>query len=468
MTRGTSPSNSADGGVCASASATQVIVLVADGFGSAAATAYRHFQEGTPPLWESGVQALVRTGSASSPVTDSAAAATAYATGVKTYNGAVAVDVHGEPLPSVLDLASRAGMATGIVSTAAITDATPAAFAASAPDRADHLGIAQQYVDNGDLDVILGGGGASFLGDPDGDGASTLAEAVDDGFTLVSTPEQMETATGDRLLGLFSDEAFDAPIGHGALGDRPPDEPSLAAMTDVALSRLSADQDGFFLLVEEEATDDAGHANDSAAMMAAARSYEHALKVALDYAEANPGTLVISVADHETGGVTLELGPTRTPAIYEGFTASYAEILVALQATAGSFPDDADPGLVLDAVNATLLALTGGSVALTGAELASILDATGPAAYAALADLLNARGGLDYSTTGHTAADVVLSAWGSGADLRGGVIENSAVAGWLAEAMGLSFDEAAGGCPASPEEARSEPVLPPDLDLLLA
>ena len=74
-----------------------------DGFGSAAAGAYRAFQGGTPPVWEAAVQALVRTGSADNPVTDSAAAATAYATGVKTYNGGVGVDPDGAALPSLID-----------------------------------------------------------------------------------------------------------------------------------------------------------------------------------------------------------------------------------------------------------------------------------------------------------------------------------------------------------------------------
>ena len=121
----------------APALAKNVIFMVPDGFGDAAATAYRYFK-GTeePPAWEHGLQASVQTHSASSPVTDSAAAATAYATGVKTYNGGIAVDVDGNPLVSVLDLASEAGKATGIVTTDAVTGATPAAFAASNVDRA--------------------------------------------------------------------------------------------------------------------------------------------------------------------------------------------------------------------------------------------------------------------------------------------------------------------------------------------
>jgi alkaline phosphatase len=409
--------------------------MVADGFGSAQHRAYRYFKEdGAPPVWEDGFRALVRTGSASSPTTDSAAAATAFATGVKTRNGAVAVDADGDPLVSVLDLASEDGKATGIVSTAAITDATPAAFAASTADRTDHAGIAQQYVDDGRLDLILGGGRARFTVDADGDGATTLEEAQAAGFAYVSTREEMLDAAGDRLVGLFSDGDLGPPIGNGAAGARPAGEPSLAEMTEAALDRLSKDPDGFFLVVEEEGTDRWGHANDGATVMNAAKAYEDAVRVAKAFAEANPGTLVISVADHETGGLTLPLASGRTPAIFRSFTATYADVLAAIEeALAGA----ADP---VASVRQIVLGATGGAVSLTDVEIGSVVEArTSADAYAALAMILNARGGLDYATRGHTAADVALSAYGAGADLHGGVLENTAVAHWLAEAMGLSM-----------------------------
>ncbi|WP_299365123.1 alkaline phosphatase [uncultured Paracoccus sp.] len=108
--------------------------MVPDGFGDMAAEAYELYKD-SKPAWEGGFQALVRTSSASDPVTDSAAAATAYATGVKTNNGSIAVDVDGNPLVSLLTLAHGAGKAAGIVSTDVVTGATPAAFAASDEDR---------------------------------------------------------------------------------------------------------------------------------------------------------------------------------------------------------------------------------------------------------------------------------------------------------------------------------------------
>ena len=213
--------------------AKNVIFMVPDGFGDEAASAYRAFKGGAA-VWEAGRRALVETGSASSAVTNSAAAATAYATGVKTRNGAIAVDLDGDPLVSILDLASDAGKATGIVSTDVVAGATLAAFAASNADRDNRDEIAQEYVDAGDLDVILGGGRESFAADPDRDGRTTLAEAREAGFDTVSTAEELRAADGDRLLGLF---------GVGPLGLPTGDDPSLAVLTDAALERLSDDED---------------------------------------------------------------------------------------------------------------------------------------------------------------------------------------------------------------------------------
>jgi alkaline phosphatase len=445
--------------------ATSVILMIPDGFGQAASTAYRYFKRGAAPVWEEGFKALVQTDSADSPVTDSAAAATAFATGMKTTNGAIAVDVDGNPLVSVLDLASLAGKATGIVSTAAITDATPAAFAASTADRDDQDQIAQQYIDNGDLDVILGGGLTHFSVDADGDGATTLEEAQAAGFAVASTRDELLAAAGDRLIGLFSDGDLSAPIGNGGIGDRPPEEPSLSEMTEAALARLSQDEDGFFLLVEEEGTDLWGHANDAATLMNAARSYEDAVKVALDYAEAHPGTLVISVADHETGGMTLDLDEVSTPFVFRKFEATYEQMLVAVRERVTSLGPDAEATAIVDGVNDVMSSLTGGSISLSVGEIAAVLSAPRREAEAELASILNARGGIEFSNTGHTAVDVPLSAFGAGADLYGGIIDNTTVAHLLAEAMGLSFPDASpaesfdttgNGCSANSEDGNSQ------------
>jgi alkaline phosphatase len=413
--------------------ATSVIFMVPDGFGDVAAEAYE-FYKGSEPLWDSGFQALVRTASASHPVTDSAAAATAYATGVKTNNGSIAVDVGGNPLVSILTLAHDAGKATGLVSTDAVTGATLAAFAASNKDRDNRTDIAQDYVDRGELTVILGGGREDFWADPDQDGIATLHEAEAAGFDYVTTAEELGAADGERLLGLFNFGPLGLP-----LGDRS-GEPTLAEMTDAALDRLAADQDSFFLVVEAAGTDIWAHANDAASVMRAAEEYDNAMQVALDYAQSHPGTLVVSVADHETGGMRLDASGERTPAVFQTFEATAAEMVFEALEAVADLGFNLSPRSIIRTVRETVSDLTGGSVRLTRDEITSILDASSlEDAITDFSALLNARGGVEFTTTGHTDAEVSLFAFGPGADLLEGTVDNTEVGLWLADAMGLSF-----------------------------
>jgi alkaline phosphatase len=435
------------------ATAKNVIFLLPDGFGPAADTGYRWFKgEGaSDPIWEDYLRVHVQTDSADNPVTDSAASATAYATGVKTFNGGVGVDAEGNEVDSVLDLASQAGKSTGIVSTAAIWDASPAAFAASNVDRGNAGAITQEYVDNHDLDVILGGGRAAFELDTDGDGQTTLQEAQAGGFDYVSTAAELAGYDGDRLLGLFNEQDMAPPIGGAALGERPNGEPSLAEMTQAALNVLQNDDDGFFLFVEEEGTDTWGHANDAGTVFHSGASFEQAWQVALDYAKEHPDTLIVSVADHETGGMTLELGNDQLPSVFQDFTATYEEIGNAILAAVEALGDNPDAATVSETVNGIVSDLTGGAVTLTVSEIGAILGAADEeAAYALLAETLNARGGIEFSTTGHTAADVPLYAYGPGAELFNGVIDNTVVGHLVAEAMGLSL-------PGGPTDPGEEP-----------
>jgi alkaline phosphatase len=413
--------------------ATSVIFMVPDGFGDVAADAYELYK-GREPVWEGGFQALVETSSASRPVTDSAAAATAYATGVKVNNGSVAVDVDGNPLVSILTLAHQAGKATGIVTTDTVTGATPAAFAASTEDRDNRTEIAQQYIDRDELTVILGGGREDFWADPDQDGMTTLYEAKAAGFEYVTTADQLDASDGERLLGLFNFGPLGLPIGNRS------SEPTLSDMTETALARLAPDEDGFFLVVEAAGTDTWAHANDAASVMRAAEEYENAVQVALDYAEKNPGTLVVSVADHETGGMRLDIGGERTPAIFRSYEATVAEMALEAVEALADLGFSLSPRSIIGAVRETISELTGGSVRLSTNEILSILDASSiEDAIFDLSSLLNARGGVQYTTTGHTDADVSLFAFGPGADLLEGRVDNTDVGRWLAETMGLSF-----------------------------
>jgi alkaline phosphatase len=243
-----------------------------------------------------------RSADPSGPVVDSAAAATGFATGVATVNGAVGVDPGGRPLTSVLDLARRAGKSTGIVTTSQVTDATPAAFGASARSRDDHREIARQYVESSRPEVILGGGARWWSGD-------LLSRARRLGYEYVTDGRRLRAARGPRILGLFAgEEMFAASGGSGAVYAP---AVSLAEMTRTALRVLSRTQRGFFLLVEEEAIDGMSHANNAAAMVEAVQELDRAVAAVRAFARRNAETLTIVFGDHETGGLRIEPAARR-------------------------------------------------------------------------------------------------------------------------------------------------------------
>ncbi len=307
--------------------AKNVVVIVGDGLSMAARDAIRLAtvgQGGQLQMDQLRYAGWMYTDSADpeEAVTDSAAGATAFATGVRTYNGAVSVDVDGNPVTTLLEHAKALRKATGLVTTAQVTDATPAAFGSHVPDRGDQTEIARQLVEESKPDVILGGGEDWWY--PTGDeGAypddpadprpevsrSTIGNLVeraqDAGWTYVSTAAELEATDADRILGLFANEEMfeQAPEGQG--DEYAPVVP-LATMTAKALDVLRHDRQGFFLLVEEEGVDEMAHANNAARTIQAGQALDEAVAVVRDFAARHRDTLVVIVGDHETGGLAIE------------------------------------------------------------------------------------------------------------------------------------------------------------------
>lgn len=255
-------------------------------------------------------------------VTDSAAAATAYATGQKTYNGAISVDLAGQPLPILGAQAKEAGKATGLVTTSQVTDASPAAFFAQVADRDAQDEIARQYLESSRPDVVLGGGEDRWYPvgtpgaypdqpaeDPEEASSGTRGNLVEQarglGYEYVSTPEQLAAAEGDRLLGLFANEEMfqQRPEGEGDVYAPVVD---LATMTRKALDTLDRSENGFFLVVEEEATDEFGASNNGEKTLLGMQQLDAAVAVVREYVAENPDTLLVVTGDHEVGGLTAE------------------------------------------------------------------------------------------------------------------------------------------------------------------
>ncbi len=212
---------------------TRLILFIADGAGVGYWSAL--LSASPPPAVERfPVVGLMRSGNTSSNRPESASAATALAIGMRTFYSGIGVGPDSLPRPSAIDFAQEAGLATGIVTTAQLIDATPAAFAAHASDRHAYRQIANQMANHG-IEVLLG----------DAQGVLEANPRFGDRYTLIRDPSRLRELPLDTLsnvLGLFN-------ILNATASRR---DPSLATMTAAALEILGRDPDGFFLLVETE------------------------------------------------------------------------------------------------------------------------------------------------------------------------------------------------------------------------
>lgn len=302
--------------------ARNIIIMIPDGMGLADVTAARTFKHGPngAPLSFETLQHIgyQRSHSANSLVTDSAAAASAWACGEKFDNNEICYHGDGRPVrPSILELARKMGKATGLVTTDGITEATPAAFAAHAPTRDCRQEIGRQYLETTKVDVLLGGGRSAFTtetSDQGGTKGNLLITARQKGYTLVSDRDELSKAVAGgarKLLGLFQSRGM-TPECHRTPENR---EPSLPEMTAAALALLGKDRDGFFLLVEGALVDKANHRNNYPMQLGEVLAFDEAVAVVKNWLKADrkrkESTLLIVVADHETGGFVVT-GPTAS------------------------------------------------------------------------------------------------------------------------------------------------------------
>lgn len=257
-----------------SASPRNIILMIGDGMGISQITLAR-LLHGPLALDRFPVTGLCTTHSSDAWVTDSAAAATALASGSKTKNFAVGVDPDGKPLTTLLHDAERLGLATGLVTTSKITHATPAGFAAHVDQRAKEEEVARQYEELG-IDVLTGGGAKYFP---------------------PARREKLESK-GTKLL-LISDDHVPYVLDRGA------DVPPLSRLTADALELLAKREKGFFLMVEGARIDMACHASDAAAAAAEMKDFDDAVRTVLEFAQKDGRTLVVVTADHATGGMAI-------------------------------------------------------------------------------------------------------------------------------------------------------------------
>ncbi len=277
-----------------------VVLLIGDGLGvgPVAAARLRAFGlDGSFVFERLPVLGLVTVHPAGGLIPKSDAAATALASGASTINGRLGLTADGRELGTVLEAARDAGLATGLVTSTRIFDATPAAFAAHVMRRRDYEAILDQMT-TARVDLLLGGGVEALL--PARGGRDRLAEARSRGIAVATDLESLRRTEQLPLWGLFPGST---------LGEEPA-HPTVGELAEIALARLAAAADrrgtGFFLMIEEEGADTAGHARDLERLAAAVVRFDRAVEAASRLAAARGDTLVVVVGDHSTGGVVVD------------------------------------------------------------------------------------------------------------------------------------------------------------------
>lgn len=398
--------------------------------------------------------------SADTLVTDSAAAGTALAAGIKTNNGVISQTPEGENVRTLVECAEDAGMATGLVSTTRITHATPATFASHNVNRNDENGIAVDFVDSG-VDFFAGGGIRHFIPQSytepeDAAGNSVKSKRKDDidvvgmfsdlGYeTFISKNGAAEFNTyvpkaGDQVLALFTYTHMPYEVDRVA---KDLEAPSLSEMTEKAIDLLSKDEDGFFLMVEAGRIDHACHANDAKGAIMDTLAFDEAIEEAYEFYISHPEeTLIVVVGDHETGGMGL------------GFANNYflnmdelEDVDVSVEDTLQYADYDTleeylayiDEHLGLDDLTAEEIAEIESAMSVeTGANPNTYGSYYTPEAIAAT-HLLSERVNIQWTTFAHSATAIPMSAVGKGAQDFSGYKDNTEIAQAMAELMNFNL-----------------------------
>ncbi len=366
-----------------------IIVFVSDGMVARHLTAARLYEGGADhrlALDSFPYSAIVANSARDFAVPDAAAAATALATGVRVNHRNVALDSHGQPLRTLLEIAKAQGRAVGLVTNGKLTDPAPAAFYAHLADARDEESIAAQLVDRTDIDVLLGGGLRDFL--PAGakgarkDGRDLLAEMQRKGCEMVWTKADLENAATFRdkgIAGVFTPGAmaFSDEIESGS------QQPSLSDMVRRAIEFLQVNGRGYLLIVDAGLVTEAAERNNGERTINETLATDRAIATALKYA--GDESLIVAVGKHGIGGLSLNGYPLRQ-----------------------------DHGVAL--------------LGTTASGYPSLTWATGPASG-------NEPAAFQTASALNTAEDVIAAAKGPGAEKFHGFLENTAIFDLLRDAL---------------------------------
>ncbi|MCL4637449.1 MULTISPECIES: alkaline phosphatase [Olivibacter] len=289
--------------------AKNIIFMVSDGMSTGTlnmANLLLQRKEGRQSNWLSlyerneAVRALMDTASASSLVTDSAAASSSWGGGVRVPNGSLNVNADGSFNKPILQKFKAAGKSVGCVTSVPITHATPAGFCVNSNKRSDQPGIALQYLDLR-FDVMMGGGLEFFSADKREDKQDLFAKYRQAGFMVFQNRDEMNTLSDkeDRpILGVFYADGLPYALDRANDPTLASTTPSLAEMTKAAIKKLKNNKNGFVLQIEGGKVDWAAHANDAGALIYDQLAFDEAIGEAMAFALADKETLVVLTTDH--------------------------------------------------------------------------------------------------------------------------------------------------------------------------
>lgn len=286
-----------------------IILLIGDGMGLPDVYAAMTVSDKPLNIGRCNIIGLQQTFSSNSYITDSGAAGTALATGYKTKNGSIGVDSLGKPVKSILEISEENGLATGLVSTSSITDATPASFVAHELSRNSYEAIALDLLKT-NVNVFIGGGYNNFAKRTDK--LNLLDSLKLRGYEVDTTMEMVMKSASSKIAGLTA--PYNNPLRLEGRGNMLPEA------TAKAIKILEKNKKGFFLMVEGSEIDKIAHQNVADTLIDETLDFDNAVGMALDFAQKDRHTLVIITADHETGGVTIVEGDRETHKIGLSFS----------------------------------------------------------------------------------------------------------------------------------------------------
>lgn len=405
-----------------------IIFMVPDGFGPAYATLGRVFKQHRDELdvdqrlnIDPHLIGTIRTRSNSSLITDSAASGSTYATGFKTYNGAISVDPFGTPKGTILEALKSQGYKTGLVVKSTLTDATPGVFASHVEDRGEQDKMAEQMVGLGKLghlvDYMSGGGKCWWIPqDQDGscreDDIDLIAKAKELGYNFFESKSEFDDYLSNGLtlpaLSFWANEDVDF-----ALDRDPAKTPSLDDQARLALKTLDDatkdSEQGFFIMIEASLIDHCGHNSDSGCIGPETIEFDDTFKVVKDFIDlTSTETVVVAAADHETGGLSLG---------YHESKSWKPDVLLKAKKTSAAFETMITDKFKETQNNETLIPEIKNWIVnnlsiddATDEEVQTVLDAVWEDEDIAnkMSEILNARSDINFLSYGHSGSDINL------------------------------------------------------------